>query len=106
MPLTWEFFRPLVILPSSASQWSKSRCAWASAQHLLVSSLVGIAARRLRHESERACDDSVLNSGVEPSEYANLLLDLARTLENSARSWSAALASHGQALSKEIYGDA
>lgn len=112
MPLTWGIFRPLVILPSSASEWPESRlrmvlhhefahiarhdwclqiCAEVARSIYWFHPLVGIAARRLRHESERACDDSVLNSGVEPSEYANLLLDLARTLENSARSWSAAL---------------
>jgi TonB family protein len=112
MPLTWGIFCPLVILPSSASEWSENRmrmvlfhefthivrhdwclriCAEVARSIHWFHPLVGIAARRLRHESERACDDSVLNSGVEPSEYANLLLDLARTLENSARSWSVAL---------------
>jgi len=51
-----------------------------------------MATRRLRQESECACDDFVLNSGIEPSDYANQLLDLVRTLENSSHAWSPALA--------------
>jgi len=54
--------------------------------------LVWMAAERLRRESELACDDSVLNSGIPPSEYANQLLDLARSLQHSGRAWSSALA--------------
>jgi TonB family protein len=42
--------------------------------------LVWIVCRRLRYESEHACDDAVLSRGVQPTDYAALLVDLARTL--------------------------
>ena len=38
--------------------------------------LVWTAAKNLRAESERACDDLVLSCGARPSEYAQHLLDM------------------------------
>ena len=43
--------------------------------------LVWIACTRLRQESEHACDDEVLSSGVEGPDYATHLLELARPLK-------------------------
>jgi TonB family protein len=40
--------------------------------------LVWIAARRIRLESERACDDAVLALGIEGERYASELIDLVR----------------------------
>jgi TonB family protein len=53
--------------------------------------LVWMAVERLRQESECACDDAVLNSGVPPAEYANQLLELARCFQHSRSAWPAAL---------------
>ncbi|MGB6475082.1 MAG: M56 family metallopeptidase [Candidatus Sulfotelmatobacter sp.] len=113
MPITWGVFRPVVILPASASNWPESRgrmvlfhelthiarydwflqiCAELLRCFYWFHPLAWIAAGNLRHESERACDDSVLNSGIAASEYATQLLDLARTLKNSSRTWATALA--------------
>ncbi len=113
MPLTWGIFRPLVILPAGASDWPENRrrivlfhelahiarhdwllqiCAELARSLYWFHPLAWMAASSLRQESERACDDAVLNSGIEASQYANQLLDLARTLENSDRGWSVALA--------------
>jgi TonB family protein len=113
MPITWGVFRPVVILPASASDWPESRrrmvlfhelthiarcdwflqiCAELARCFYWFHPLAWIAAGNLRHESERACDDAVLNSGVAASEYATQLLDFARTLKNSSRTWATALA--------------
>ncbi len=113
MPLTWGIFRPIIVLPSSAAHWPEDRrrivlshelahiarhdwllqiCAEFARSIYWFHPLVWLAAARLRQESERACDDAVLCSGIAPSHYASQLLDLARTLENSGRAWSTALA--------------
>jgi beta-lactamase regulating signal transducer with metallopeptidase domain len=101
MPLTWGFLRPVVLLPRSAEEWPVHRVRVVLSHELshvarhdwmlqIAAELVRgfywfhplawVAAHNLRQESERACDDSVLNCGIEASEYAGQLLDLARTL--------------------------
>ena len=113
MPSTWGIVRPRILLPADAGEWSAERrevvlahelahiarhdwlvqmCAELSRGLYWFHPLAWFAAASLRRESERACDDSVLNSGVAASCYAKQLLDLARTLKNAHRSWSAALA--------------
>jgi TonB family protein len=113
MPLTWGIFRPIIVLPSSVAHWPEDRrrivlshelahiarhdwllqiCAEFARAIYWFHPLVWLAAAHLRQESERACDDAVLRSGIAPSHYATQLLDLARTLENSGRAWSTALA--------------
>jgi hypothetical protein len=50
--------------------------------------LLWMACARLRLESEQACDDRVLNLGVERTEYATQLLDLARAFKKNGRTLS------------------
>jgi len=113
MPLTWGFFRPFILLPAGARDWTPDRRRIVLCHELAhiargdwllqvfaeltrgfywFHPLAWIAAARLRQEGERACDDSVLNCGITPSDYAHQLLELARTFESSSRVWAAALA--------------
>ncbi len=46
--------------------------------------LLWIACARLRQESEQACDDEVLTSGVAGPDYATHLVELARLLKAEA----------------------
>lgn len=105
--VTWGVRRPKVILPASAREWSDARMRvvllhelahvrrgdWVTqmaAEGLRAAywfnPLVWMASRRLRQESEQACDDDVLNGGVEGPEYATHLLALARSVRQNRRS--------------------
>jgi beta-lactamase regulating signal transducer with metallopeptidase domain len=101
--VTWGFARPKVLLPVEAPRWPDNRIRivlghelahirrgdWMvqMAAELLRSGywfnpLVWLACRRLRLESEQACDDAVLSLGVEGSTYASELVDLARAFRS------------------------
>lgn len=109
---TWGWRRPAIVLPASATTWSPERirivlaheCAhiarrdWA----LQVSSealralfwfnpLLWLSCRRLRQESERACDDAVLAQGIPAAVYADHLVDIARHLPLARPSFLPAL---------------
>ena len=97
--VTWGFFSPKVMLPIDAGSWDVDRIRVVLAHELAhvrrhdwiiqigtelvrianwFNPLVWLAAARLRLESERACDDAVVNLGVSGREYAEHLLALAR----------------------------
>src|SRR5271170_3813054 len=76
----------------SRHDWFLQICAELTRAIYWFHPLAWLAAAQLRQESERASDDAVLCSGIAPSHYASQLLDLARTLENTDRAWSTALA--------------
>ena len=105
--ITWGIVRPTVLFPSAARDWPADRVAVVLAHELahirrgdwvvqLIAELLRaiywfnplfwMASARIRHESERACDDRVLNRGVTGSEYATHLVGIARALREE-RSW-------------------
>jgi TonB family protein len=110
--VTWGFFHPRVMLPAAAAaRWSDERLRvvishelahvrrgdWITqlAAELLravfwFNPLVWIVCRRLRAESELACDDEVLNGGIDGVDYAGHLLDLARVLNTPRHAWLSA----------------
>lgn len=97
-PVIWGLRRPIVLLPHSAQDWSSERCRVVLAHELAHAArgdtiaqfigtlacalywfhpLVWLAARRLRIESERACDDQVVSRGIPVTDYASHLLEVA-----------------------------
>jgi beta-lactamase regulating signal transducer with metallopeptidase domain len=101
MPMAFGIMNPTVLLPADAEQWPFARRRDVMLHELehvarrdcltqLVSQaacalywfdpLVWLAARALRAERERACDDAVVRAGARPSEYATHLLQVARDL--------------------------
>jgi HEAT repeat protein len=97
MPFASGVIRPAIVLPASATGWSDRRrravlvheLAHVRRFDLLMNvlgrfacalywfhPLVWMAARRMRADSERAADDTVLSVGTRASEYADHLLQI------------------------------
>ena len=102
VPMVWGLFRPVILLPADADEWEPERqravllheLAHIQRQDWLMQTIAQItcavywfnpllwfAARRMRAESERACDDHVLNAGYQSTDYAQHLLDIVRTIK-------------------------
>lgn len=113
MPLTFGILRPAVLMPAGSAQWDAERRRLVllhefahvrradPASHLLArlalaffwwNPLAWSAWREFLKERERAADDLVLNSGARGSDYAQHLLDIARSFHSPALLDGAAIA--------------
>ncbi len=109
---TWGFRHPQVLVPQSSRDWTIDRAHVVLCHELAhirrhdwpvqigaevlrailwFNPLMWIACNRLRRESEQACDDEVLATGVHGREYAGHLLDLVKQGRKSGQAWAAAL---------------
>lgn len=113
VPVTWGALRPVVLLPPQSASWSED-CLRAALLHELAHvqrwdwstqviarlacalywwhPLVWWVARQAREESERACDDLVLRTGMKATDYAERLVEVVRSMPTGARSHSVAIA--------------
>ncbi len=113
VPMTCGIVRPLILLPAEAENWNASRwqmvllherahirrrdVATQLAAHIIAAlwwfqPLAWVARRKLRTESEFACDAEAIRSGVLASEYASELLAIAKSAGRDLRMPAAAIA--------------
>jgi HEAT repeat protein/beta-lactamase regulating signal transducer with metallopeptidase domain len=125
MPMAWGVFRPSVLMPADADAWPHERLRIVLLHelahvrradcltHILAQTacalywmnpLAWIAARRLRTERERACDDLVLACGTPGPDYADQLLEIARAMGSGRFSRTAAAASLAMAHRSQLEG--
>ena len=113
MPFACGLVSPVIVLPAASDQWPQERreavlmheFAHISRGDLTMNAmshvaralywfhpLAWLAAYRLRVEGERACDDAVLRAGALPSDYAEHLLSIVRTVGSTVPSVALAMA--------------
>ena len=101
VPVLWGFFKPVLLLPADVVTWPAERLRVVLLHELahlkrfdgisLILTRIAVAIfwyhplawsleRAGRSECERACDDLVLAGGTKPSEYADHLLAIARSM--------------------------
>ncbi len=101
VPATFGFFHPVLLLPAGSQNWPENKREVVILHELshikrndfltnMVSQivcvfywfnpLIWLAAKKLRAEQEKACDDRVLAEGMKNRDYAIVLLEIARSL--------------------------
>lgn len=125
IPMAWGIVRPVVLIPAEADTWPDERIRMVLLHelahvkradcltHMLaqvscalhwLNPLAWIAARHVRTERERACDDLVLAFGTPETDYADQLLELARTMRAGRFSSTVATASLAMAHRSQLEG--
>jgi beta-lactamase regulating signal transducer with metallopeptidase domain/HEAT repeat protein len=105
MPFACGFITPTIVLPAECTDWTEDRrravllheLAHVRRHDLLGHTLgrvacavywfhplVWTAAKKLRNESERACDDLALSCGARASDYAEHLLDIVTSVRHDS----------------------
>lgn len=105
MPFACGFLKPTIVLPADCERWSADRrraVLLHELAHVKRHDLVGhtlgrvvcalywfhplvwTAAKQLRNESERACDDLALSCGARASDYAEHLLDIVTSVRRDS----------------------
>jgi beta-lactamase regulating signal transducer with metallopeptidase domain len=105
MPFACGFTKPTIVLPADCDTWSPDRrraVLLHELAHVKRHDLVGhtlgrlacalywfhplvwTAAKQLRNESERACDDLALSCGARASDYAEHLLDIVTSVRRDS----------------------
>jgi HEAT repeat protein/beta-lactamase regulating signal transducer with metallopeptidase domain len=101
MPMAWGIFRASILMPQEVDSWPVERLrivllhelahvkrrdclthalAQVACAAYWFNPLVWLAAKRVRAERERACDDLVLATGTDGPDYADQLLEIARVM--------------------------
>ncbi|MFK7979718.1 MAG: M56 family metallopeptidase, partial [Saprospiraceae bacterium] len=104
-PMTWGGFKPYILLPKEAKVWSemelktvllhelthiKRNDYWLHTLGLLAiclywyHPLVWLLKKQQLLEREKACDEAVLNAGIQQQNYAQQLIDIARQLSGKS----------------------
>jgi HEAT repeat protein/beta-lactamase regulating signal transducer with metallopeptidase domain len=125
MPMAWGLWRASVTLPEDADSWSEDRLrivllhelahvkrrdclthvlAQVACAFYWFNPLAWVAARHVRAERERACDDLVLAAGTPGADYADQLLTIARVMRAGRFSSVVAGASLAMAQPSQLEG--
>ena len=125
MPMAWGVWRSTVALPADADTWPDDRLrivllhelahvkrrdclthmlAQVACAFYWFNPLAWVAARHVRAERERACDDLVLAAGTPGADYADQLLEIARVMRAGRFSSVVAGASLAMAQRSQLEG--
>jgi beta-lactamase regulating signal transducer with metallopeptidase domain len=103
-PMTWGIFQPFILLPKEAEEWSDERLRYVLLHELahikrkdFISNIIiqivtailwfnplsWFIQKQLLNDREYACDDHVVENGTKASEYADHLLEIAKSIQKN-----------------------